>query len=346
MADGPQPCPVCASSAWQECGVDTFSRGSTQGLNDYEKLRRRVLFEVWHPGSDSVELRTVLCRECGFVSTAPRPSTELVDAKYRFLADEEPSVGGSAFSELGRRMDERRAVRTKQAVEAHMRLAGASVLDFGGGNGKLLQPFIDAGARCFLVDYNRDPIAGVERLGATLDELPDHLRFDAVVCSHVLEHVADPAETLRGLQGHIAEGGVLYAEVPVEVWRGIPVSRDPVTHVNFFTLGSLEQLFVRSGYGIRESREFLGSYAEVVIEVAAVVADRGEGTARVADPAGAAASRLAPGPGQWLRHAAVLVDRVARQAVAIARGGGIAPAVRALLGRVGARMARVGGTRG
>ena len=113
---------------------------------------------------------------------------------------------------------------------------GEVPLDFGGGDGKLLAPFVDAGHDCYLVDYNTEPLPGVKKLADTLDGVDD--TFDAIICSHVLEHVADPLGTLRDLRARLRPGGRIYAEVPSEVWRGIPIERDPVTHVNFFTVAS------------------------------------------------------------------------------------------------------------
>jgi SAM-dependent methyltransferase len=259
----------------------------------------------------------------------------MLDAKYRFLQEQDDLLGGSATSELGRRMDRRRAERTLRAVPLGHVGPGRRVLDFGGGNGKVVETFHEAGAECFVLDYNVHPLPWIRRLGATLEDLRGDEVFDVIVCSHILEHVADPAEVLDALRRLLTEDGVLYAEVPVEVWRGVPMARDPVTHVNFFTLGSFEQLFVRRGYRIVNSGERRGNYAEVVIPVAYIVAGAGPaGGASIADPVNEARRRLFPDGRARLRHVARTTDQVYGQIAALVVGGGIIAGARVLLDRV------------
>jgi 2-polyprenyl-3-methyl-5-hydroxy-6-metoxy-1,4-benzoquinol methylase len=54
-------------------------------------------------------------------------------------------------------MDERRAWRGYWATIRYRGRVGGSVLDIGGGDGKLLKPFVDEGFHCYVVDYNQSP---------------------------------------------------------------------------------------------------------------------------------------------------------------------------------------------
>jgi SAM-dependent methyltransferase len=332
-------CPVCEGVDWLHVRDYVYHRDAlsdpTSPLSGYDKLRQRVLFEVWYRDHETVWLHLELCLECGFVTYVPRPSAAMLDAKYRFLQEQEDLLGGTATSELGRRMDRRRAERTLRAIPRGRVGPGRRVLDFGGGNGKVVEPFHEAGAECFLLDYNVQPLPWIRRLGATLEDLRGDERFDVIVCSHILEHVGDPTGVLDVLRRLLSEGGMLYGEVPVEVWRGVPMARDPVTHVNFFTLGSFEQLFVRRGYRIVSSVELRGSYAEVVIPVACVVAGVGAGRGpSISDPVTEARRRLFPDGRARLQHLARTADQAYGQAAALIGSGGTLAGACVLLGRV------------
>jgi SAM-dependent methyltransferase len=298
-------CPVCRADDWEVLARHRYP--GAPDLTDYERLRMRVLHEVWFDGSESVELRSTLCRSCGFAAYTPRPTVEDIDEKYGFLALHEPAIGGSDNSGLGLRLDSRRARETFDAVAS--RSLPSRVLDLGGGDGKLLAPFADAGSECFLLDYNPDPMPGVTRLGATLDDLDPGVRFDAVVCSHVLEHLAEPRETLERLAAHVEPGGVLFAEVPAELWRRVPIDRDPVTHVNFFTTGSLRALLERSGFAPATVKQVRGSYGrnrKDVVRAVATPGPAGRETSAVAE----ARRRLSPS--FWMRLRRAIRRRVLR----------------------------------
>ena len=60
------------------------------------------------------------------------------------------------------------------------------VLDYGGGDGRLMQAFQNAGKECYLVDYNQSCIPGVTKLADKIQEVEQ--TFDLIICSHVLEH--------------------------------------------------------------------------------------------------------------------------------------------------------------
>lgn len=282
-------CPVCTARDWQHVETHVY-RPNGKGLSDYQRLRQRILFEVWHPGEGEVRLEAVACGECGFVCYLPRPDDDAISAKYRFLQEHERSIGAVIGGEKGEAKDRRRAKRTMKALGLN---EPGRVLDFGGGDGKLLAPFVDAGHDCYLVDYNTEPLPGVKKLADTLEGVDE--TFDAIICSHVLEHVADPLGTLRDLRARLRPGGRIYAEVPSEVWRGIPIERDPVTHVNFFTVASFGRLFAMAGLPTGAT-ERAGSYGSQGKPVIVAVAQRAEGVEETR-------RRLAPKPVDWARRA-------------------------------------------
>ncbi len=91
-------------------------------------------------------------------------------------------------------------------------------------------------------------------------ELADQ-RFDCIVCNDVLEHLADPWDTLKRLRPLMAPSGTLVASLPN--MRFMPVLKDLVlkgewryveqgvmdrTHLRFFTRKSMQTLFEESGY--------------------------------------------------------------------------------------------------
>lgn len=237
-------CSLCAANDWEEIGRRSYRSSVISGADDYTRRRLRVLFEVWYPGRTEVILRSVLCRNCGFVTYRPRPEEDDLDRKYRFLMACGPELVKPPASSPTERLRARRLWRKLRRYLPH---SNSRVLDFGGNDGRLMSEFAEHGHECFLVDYNPQVIPGVRRCGSTIDELPSNLRFDAVVCSHVLEHLAEPCAVLSRLALHVNEGGLIYVEVPMEIWRKAPLHNEPVTHVNFFTLESLRALLQRGG---------------------------------------------------------------------------------------------------
>src|SRR5262249_47690292 len=117
----------------------------------------------------------------------------------------------------------------------------AQILDFGGGDGRLMREFFKRGHDCYLVDYREDTLPGVRRIGSTEADIPLNAKFDLIVCSQVVEHLANPKRVLSCLAEHLDTRGHLYIEVPLEVWRHAPLHEEPVTHVNFFTASSLQR---------------------------------------------------------------------------------------------------------
>jgi len=84
------------------------------------------------------------------------------------------------------------------------------------------------------------------------------LKFNYIICSHVLEHVAEPIPFLKEMSSNLKDDGVCYVEVPSEIWYDI--TWDPVTHVNYFTKTSLANTINNSGFDLIDIKETIGSY--------------------------------------------------------------------------------------
>ncbi|MFH0915568.1 MAG: class I SAM-dependent methyltransferase [bacterium] len=252
-----------------------------RSLTAYQRLRRKVLFQVWFPARESVTLNTAYCTTCGFMAYSPRPTEEDVVAKYEYLKQYEPDVGGQAgYDSRALQSDLARAGRVYERCVAHFGSGKLKVLDYGGGNGKLLKPFVATGHACFIIDYNDNPVPGVTKIGDDMSTFATDDTFDLIICSHVLEHVSDLSGLVSFLRRRLDPNGLLYAEVPQEIWAGLRLEADPVTHINFFTRSSLAGLFLLNGFDLVESRQQSADYGKTPLEVIWVLARGG------ADPAG------------------------------------------------------------
>jgi hypothetical protein len=222
-------------------------------LSEYVQKRYRVLFEVWFPNVNLIVIRSNMCRACGFVTNHPRPDDADIDAKYRFLAELGQDYGQTEKAATVAQ----RSQSLYDSLRPFLPRRG-TVLDFGGGDGRLMQSFAAQRHVCLLVDYNAAPRDCVRKLGDTLAQIPGDLRVDAIVCSHVMEHVADPVGDLQRLAKYLTPEGVMVVEVPMEIWGRAPLREEPVTHVNFFVPSTLRNALSAAGLGVITCR-LLGS---------------------------------------------------------------------------------------
>jgi SAM-dependent methyltransferase len=207
------------------------------------RSRYEILFGTWFQGQTRAVISVRACRRCGFVAFAPRPEEADLRAKYEMSLAMPRS---RAVRPPDNASDEKRA-RELAAEFDGVLSPGASVLDVGGGDGRLMAPLVTAGHSAFVVDFKPEPVSGVTRLGATVDDLLPTARFDAMVLSHVLEHVAEPLALLEKLHAHLNDAGHLLVEVPMELFRQIPPKREPLTHINYFHSESLRVVLLRAG---------------------------------------------------------------------------------------------------
>lgn len=86
--------------------------------------------------------------------------------------------------------------------------------------------------------------------------------FDCILCADVLEHTKNPWEVLRKLYGYLDDEGVLIASIP-NIRHIVPILKIlfdrfeyeesgilDKTHLRFFTLHTMKQMFEENGYRI------------------------------------------------------------------------------------------------
>ncbi len=158
-----------------------------------------------------------------------------------------------------------------------------SILDFGGGRGELIVDLVP-GADGYVFDLaDSEPLPGIHKL-RNLDDCKAR-RYDLIVCSNVLEHVAFPREVLREIVDAAAPGALLFVEVPFQspfsyAERAKRLAQEAILmamrsriawsllkvgvlnmmheHVNFFSPAALERVMSSGGLEVQASGVYGG----------------------------------------------------------------------------------------
>lgn len=225
----------------------------------------RVLepFELAFPGKGSRIGFASGCITCGLVFANPMPPQETLDAFYSPTGhwgqdhrQSDPTLERQAQrAQAGERKDNqvRRARHIiLDALQPYVTVSdpppGAAVLDFGCGDGKLLNGLQELGWKTYGIEPSSD-VAFLRH--ERLSDLPVHPSFDLVVLHHVLEHIPRPLDLLTRLVATLRPGGVLFISVPrldtLPEHRDFRYCINGRTHVVCFSEMCLKELLGRAG---------------------------------------------------------------------------------------------------
>lgn len=124
------------------------------------------------------------------------------------------------------------------------------VLDWGGDTGKNT-PFRDNNSLLHIYDIShREVIPGAVAIDKKTAQTTS---YDLIVCSHVLEHLPWPAQTLLEIRACMQKETILYLELPCEeLVRNSKSGRELLDkkrhwheHINFFSESSIKELLER-----------------------------------------------------------------------------------------------------
>jgi SAM-dependent methyltransferase len=213
-------------------------------------------------GTDGPETGFVSgCNACGLVFVNPLPSESDQAAFYSpdgaWHGDRSDDVDAGACPERATRVEGKphgtswsrmfEPMQHQLSVLAPPR--GAAALDFGCGNGKLLDDLKRAGWDTWGVEPATDLAFDRHH---RLDVVPDRPMFDLIVCHHVLEHVTNPLALLRRFAAAARPGGHLLVSVPR--LDTLPIHRDyhyvinGRAHITAYTWPCLQGLLARAGW--------------------------------------------------------------------------------------------------
>jgi SAM-dependent methyltransferase len=234
----------------------------------------------------NIRMCTVICRNCGLVRTNPRLTEEAwseyyiheframeAHSEFSRIADRsaenferEYAMAHGVFAAVIRARNERARVLGRPARGNGA--DGLAVADVGCGYGGMVRYFNERGWSAAGSDYDVGAVAfgrslGLDLISGSAEELDVKAPFDAVLLSHVLEHVTDPRAMLRSVKRLLKPDGLLYIELPSIVSLTVPRYRlDLLRYLRFFhtysyTLGTLSDLLATEGFDLVEGDEWI-----------------------------------------------------------------------------------------
>jgi 2-polyprenyl-3-methyl-5-hydroxy-6-metoxy-1,4-benzoquinol methylase len=136
-----------------------------------------------------------------------------------------------------------------------------NVLDFGCVNGSLansIAPSVSSIEGLEVNPYTRDLAILRNNLTVfeSLDALPPDRIYDAVVSNHVLEHIPNVVETLKGIRDRIVPGGLFITVLPIDDFRE-KINRkwssdDPNKHLHTWTPLLFGNTLAEAGFSPQE----------------------------------------------------------------------------------------------
>ena len=150
-------------------------------------------------------------------------------------------------------------MRAVRFIPVPKRNSELTLLDVGCGRGDFLMRSQYCGYLASGIDFDPETINIANKRGLSakvceIQDLPEDVKYDVIILSHVIEHVKDPLAMLREIHLRLKVGGYFYIATPNynsagrktfgKYWRGCDVPR----HFHFFNMEKLEFILKDVGF--------------------------------------------------------------------------------------------------
>jgi 2-polyprenyl-3-methyl-5-hydroxy-6-metoxy-1,4-benzoquinol methylase len=234
-------------------------------------------------GDDNISSYAIsICRACGFAFANNLPSqNEYIEYysqndKYTYTAAKNGIPEG-----LKRLHTEGYTVIDKYIQEKDKNKSDVRILDVGCATGHFLNIFKSHGY-IHVTGVDLNPVYAlvakedhdIEVILKPLEEIEFQNKYDVIILSGVLEHIADLRSFIKNIARLLENDGLIFAEQPdlalfsknvVE-----PFLEFSVEHINYFTVKSLANLFSASGLRIiysENKKTYLNSYDFIALAI-------------------------------------------------------------------------------
>ena len=217
-----------------------------------------------------IPMDTVICRECGLITTNPRldddSNNKFYDNEYPFIYREEETPSEKVF-----------LVRKKSAesiikyIRKHTGIESGSVLEIGCADGRNVEAFAEFGYDACGIDLSHSYVEFGKNRGLNLTccdaetfEKDGH-KFDIIVLNHVIEHFTDIIRELEIIGRMLKPDGCLFISVPgVKAMALGTYDSDFLkllqnAHIYNFTKDTLCSVMEGCGYSCIHANEFIYS---------------------------------------------------------------------------------------
>ncbi|MEM9693217.1 MAG: methyltransferase domain-containing protein [Myxococcota bacterium] len=238
--------------------------------------------QVRGPHRDFPQAQIYHCSDCTHDFAFPEPTGTALEAFYREVyAPQRRKYIGDKYIEIMNHRASAQFEYLAQQVESFRdpsALAQMRMLDPGCGLGALVERVRQTGAQVAGLDLDDGTIAIGHQLYPKADlraaslEASEERDLDAILLSHVVEHLPDVSRALQQMRDRLRPGGVLFIEVP-HGYRFADVTGDTEAHLHFFTPSSLARLAEASGLEVTHLTTAGPSFDQYAQAVAAGASD-------------------------------------------------------------------------
>jgi SAM-dependent methyltransferase len=254
-------CPICKNKHCREIFKRRleYPEGELTGdFSDFNFVRNKILFDRILHEKKAIDFVFKICTNCGFIFFSPRCEKEDYEEKFaaknelgidRILEKKQYGSDNELYSET---YEDKRALMIYKRLSRIRKIENSTVIDIGGARGLNFKYFLPHNL-CYVVDYvEHDLLRGVKYLCKSSQHIPEFIKADVVLFCHTLEHVLDPVEEINNIKKVLKPNGLLYIEVPPGCWKQEYKNiRNFITHINFFSEGSLQYLLDMCGLKIK-----------------------------------------------------------------------------------------------